>query len=345
MPAAVRQLVLLIPGLSGPQTDHPVSDYIEKRPAALDRLLSRSRHERSRVAGLEGALCDYFDIAAGAELPAAALCWLADTGSPATQHLLCADPVHLRADQSCLRLFDAHSFSLAQEEAAALVSSINTFCAEYGWQLHAPHPQRWYLSVPQPPAMSSRSPSRVAGQDIDPFLPTGADAPWWLARMNELQMLLHDHPVNRAREQRGEPAINSLWFWGAGELPAPPRPDLQLLYCDHPLGTGLARHARVACHDVPAGATELLSGTAQGTVLVLLDSLAWPSGYNDIEAWLAALQQLEHAWFGPLLQAVQQGRVGALTIDACSGDTFHTTRGRQRAFWKAGQAFETRLHT
>ena len=36
-------------------------------------------------------------------------------------------------------------------------------------------------------------------------------------------MLLHAHPVNEAREARGEPAVNSLWLWGAGPRAAPGR--------------------------------------------------------------------------------------------------------------------------
>jgi hypothetical protein len=135
VPAAAQQLVLLVPGLSGPESDHPITDYFEQRPVALDRLLSRSHDERVLASGLEATLAGYFGIGAATDLPVAPLSWLADTGEPATQYLLRADPVHLRADQSSLRLFDAHSFSLAQDEADALVASINDFNAAHGCNL------------------------------------------------------------------------------------------------------------------------------------------------------------------------------------------------------------------
>jgi hypothetical protein len=343
VPAAAQQLVLLIPGLAGPGSDRPITDYLQARPAALDRLLSRSRGERMPASGLEASLAGYFGISDSEGLPVAALNWLADTGVPATQYLLCADPVHLRADQSCLRLFDAHCFPLTQQEADALVATINDFNAVHGWVLRAPHPQRWYLALPQAPDISTRPTAQVAGQDIDPCLPSGADAPHWHALMNELQMLLHDHPVNLAREQRGEPAINSLWFWGGGASPGVLRPRMDALYSDHPLAMGLSRHAGIPRQDLPADAGELLAAMPGGRQLVLLDGLEWPAHYNDIEDWLAELERLEQAWFAPLLAAVQQGRLAALVIDACHGSRFHTGRRRQRAFWRRRHPFERRL--
>jgi hypothetical protein len=154
--------------------------------------------------------------------------------------------------------------------------------------------------------------------------------------MNELQMLLHDHPVNIAREARGEPAINSLWFWGGGKLPGTLTPQLNALYSDHPLAMGLAQHAGVPRHAVPADASELLANMPHGQVVVLLDGLEWPAHYNDIEGWLDELQQLERAWFAPVLEA-------SLVIDACQCIRFHTGRRAQRAFWKRQYPFEARL--
>lgn len=345
MPAAVPQFTLLIPGLSGPETDHPITDYIGQRPLALDSLLSRSRQERVTAAGLEATLGDYFGIGADELLPVAALCWLADTGLPAAGYLLRADPVHLRPDQSCLRLFDTHSFPLAQQEADAVVASINAFNAGQGWELHAPHPQRWYLRVSGVPDMITQPPSAVAGKDIAPFLPCGADARHWHTRMNELQMLLHDHPVNHAREQRGEPVINSLWFWGGGVLPQALRPQMHTLCADHPLARGLAQHAATEYRGTPAGVDELLAAGAGDAALVLLDSLEWPAHYNDVEDWLQRLRQLENDWFMPLLAAVQQGRIASLLIDNCAGRRFHVSRGGLRAFWKRRQPFEVSMQS
>ena len=60
------------------------------------------------------------------------------------------------------------------------------------------------------------------GEPAD-LLPAGNEGSVWRRRMNEAQMVLHAHPGNEAREARGELPVNSVWFWGAGELGAAPR--------------------------------------------------------------------------------------------------------------------------
>jgi hypothetical protein len=304
--------------------------------------MSRSRVQANSCHGLDATLGRLFgiNVAADREIPAAALTWLADSGQPAEYWLMRADPVHLRADQSCLRLFDSHSFTITREEADALVVAFNDYFRETGWKLVAPLPQRWYLSLPQPPSLLMLSPDRVAGQDIDPCLPRGADAARWHALLNEIQMLFHTHPVNTAREQRGAPPINSIWPWGGGRLPGQLQPRVARLLSGHPLATGLAKHTSIPCNDMPAAVGELLAGTGEGCTLLVDDRLEWPMHYGDIEAWLDGLQALETDWFVPLLAALRGGVLASLEIHPCNGLGFHVTRGDLRRFWKRVRAFE-----
>jgi hypothetical protein len=242
-----------------------------------------------------------------------------------------------------LRLFESHSFFITRDEADALVTDINTFYAAQDWQLSAPHPQRWYLSLSTAPELHTTPPAQAAGQDIDALMPQGRDAGHWASMLNELQMLLHEHPVNQARGQRGEPVINSLWLWGGGVLPLTIRSEPDAVYSDDALAQGLARHAGVASHVVPEYLGDLLSGDTGRYRLLVLDSLAWPAHYNDIEGWLVQLGQLEKTWFMPLLIALSSGRIGTLIIETCNGRRFTTDRKRQRAFWKRVHHFETVL--
>jgi len=337
-------LVAVIPGLCGPESDPPVSDYLRGcRPAALDCLLSRSRLQTDSGNGLDATLGRLFGLGGDPdrEIPVAALTWLADAGQPPRCWLMRADPVHLRADQSCLRLFDSHSFTITREEAEALVAAFNDYYQDTGWKLAAPQPQRWYLSLPQPPALQTLPPDRVAGQDIDPCLPRGADAARWHALLNEIQMLFHTHPVNAAREQRGAPPINSIWPWGGGSLPDRLQPRVTRLRADHPLARGLARHAAIPVAGIPATVGELLAASAEGRTLLVDERLEWPMHYGDIEAWLDGLQALEADWFVPLLAALHGGALASLEIHPCNGRVFHVTRGNLWRFWKRVRAFET----
>jgi hypothetical protein len=48
-----------------------------------------------------------------------------------------------------------------------------------------------------------------------------ADSSTALRRLGaEIEMWLHDHPINDARRRRGELPVTSLWLWGAGAVPA-----------------------------------------------------------------------------------------------------------------------------
>lgn len=342
MPETGRHVALVIPGLCGPQTNPPVSDYLQTRPVALDRLLSRSRMLAAPGDSLDTLLCSLFglDLDAGAAPPVAPLTWLADTGAAGSGYMLRADPVHLRADQSRLLLFEGHSFDLSQEEADQLAAAFNTLYADRSWQLTAIRPQRWYLSVSHAPLIAAVSPARVAGQDIDACLPQGEDAVEWHAMLNEVQMLFHDHPVNMAREQCGEPAINSLWFWGGGVLPEGVHSGIAQIITDNVLGMGLAAVADIPRRDLPADAGELLALAVPGVNLVACDALQWPTQYGDVEHWLEGLQQLEQGWFVPLLAALQRGELASLAIYPCNGRSYVTSRAQQRQFWKRNQPFE-----
>jgi hypothetical protein len=69
----------------------------------------------------------------------------------------------------------------------------------------------------------------------------------------------------------------------------------------------------------------------------VLDSLEWAVAYGDAATWAAGLQELERAWFIPLLDAVRRGQVTALEIHPCKHHYHVTSRRRQRHFWRPDQ--------
>ena len=332
---------MLLPGLCGPDSDPPVSDYLLPRPRSLDRLISRSATTRTGNTSLDAGLCRWFGVATDPDAPPVApLTYAFDGDQAAPGYMLRADPVHLRADQSVLRLFDAGTFSIEQQEADSLVASFNSFYADHGLRLHAPCPQRWYLALEQTPAISTTAVHAAGGQDIDACLPTGSDAAAWHRTLNEVQMLFHEHAVNLQREQRGEPAINSLWFWGGGELPNTFRSSVSCIATDHALGSGLAQSSATPRIDIPDGFDELHLSGADGVTLVVLDALAASAQYGDVDRWLTVLRELETDWFVPLLAAMNAGKLVALEIDPCNGHRFQLTRQRLRHFWRRDRPFE-----
>jgi len=128
-------------------------------------------------------------------------------------HWLCADPIHLQVEGDALLLLERYSFSVREEESAALVETLNQHFAEEGLKFFALSPDIWLVGLNEPPRISTTHPLARVGRNIDGYLPQGEDASRWRARFNEVQMLLHQHPVNQKREARRERMISGVWFW------------------------------------------------------------------------------------------------------------------------------------
>lgn len=337
-----KHIVLLVPGLEGPQSDHPVADYLDQRPASIDRLVSRSQPEVFPGTCVENVLFRYFGL--DSDTAVAPLTFAHDTGSLPSGYVMRVDPVHLHADQSSLRLFEAHSFTITQEEADALAASFNEYYATQagqGRRIRTPVPHRWYLELDEAPAITMTPLADVAGMDINRSLPQGGEARSWHTLLNEVQMLFHEHAVNRAREQRGQPAINSLWPWGGGMLPkAGVNTEVGRVVAKNPLAVSLAMIAGIETGDMAESAEQLLPQVNDGVTLAVLDSLHWPARYNEVEVWVDALRILDEKMIAPLLDAIAGGTVSTLRLHPCNGTSFTLSRNRLRRFWRRIHPYE-----
>jgi len=305
---------------------------------ALELLLARSRRMAAgEASSLERWLCAAFGLAGGPEggaaVPAGALTALACGLEPGTQRWLRADPVHLRAARDHLVMIPSEGFTLSAAEADALAASLGPLLAGR-FTLHPATPVHWCLRIEdaEQGEASAEPPIEIAGAHVDPQRPSKR----WHALLTELEMALYGHPVNAAREARGDPAINSLWLWGAGAQPVAARGPWQSVAADDPVALGLARLAG-ARHRAPgAGAAQWLERAPEvGRHLVILDRLRGAAALRDLDAFALRLQALEDAWFAPLLAALRSGRIGMLTLHAPdAAASFEAVRGDLRRFWR-----------
>lgn len=301
---------------------------------ALELLLARGRRSRDEAASFERWLARAFSLEEES-LPAGALTFLASGGDPGTRFWLRADPVHLRLMRTSLVLLPGAGFALAEDDAAALAESLSRHFAGV-FSLHAVSVGNWCLSVERGAALQATTPLEAARQDVDANLPTGIEAARWHALLNEIQMLLHAHAVNEAREARGEPPVNSLWLWGAGPLPREAHGPWQSVSADDPAALGLARLAGMRHRALPGDAAQWLGrAPLEGRHLVVLDALRAAHALGEERALEARLQQLERDWFAPMLAALRGGRVGMVTLHVPeAGAAFETIRGDLRRFWR-----------
>ena len=251
-----------------------------------------------------------------------------------------ADPVHLRADIADLVLFDAARADLSRTEADALAGTVNDALGPHAPRIDAAHPHRWYVVLDAPARITTTPLSLAVGARVSAGMPRGPDAPRWHRWMNEVQMALHECPVNAERERRGAAPINSVWPWGAGSLPpAAPAPFVRA-WSDDALVRGLARHAGVERGAMPAGARAWLDGSPRaGAHLIVFDDLYLAVRRADFDLWRHGIAHFSTAWAQPLLGALDRGAVARVSIRDEHGNRFAATRrGRFRWWRRAGLA-------
>ena len=307
------------------------------RAPSLELLLRRGRASRGEPRSLEAWLQAAFGLP---ELAAGALSVLGDGGEPGSEAWARADPVHLRLLRDRIGIVPAEAIGVSAEEADALVASLHAHFGErLALRIHSP--QRWSIRLAAPLPLPAVPPLEVAGRPAAPGGP--ADA-----LLTEIQMVLHEHPVNEAREARGMPAINSLWLWGGGAAPAEvasqPTTRWQSATSGDVLVHGLARAAKMRSRPPTPGAAWIERAPTEGRHLVVLDALRAPAALADSVTFATALEGLERDWFAPVLRALREGRLGMVTIqvpDAPRALSVEAVRGDLRRFWRRPRPIAT----
>jgi len=303
-----------------------------------DLLLARGEAIEVAGRGLSAALLARFGAVASA--PYALVAEPGDGELDHERFWMHADPVHLRPDRDQLRLFDAGHLGISRAEADALLAELNVHFAADGLRLVAPAASRWYLTAETPPRLDTTPLEQVSGRSVDGYLPAGPDSRRWQGLMNELQMLLFQSPVNRAREQQGRPAVNAVWTWGGGrwqELGHDGLPDV-VLSRDQPLAEGLALTAGARTERLPPTAPSCVDGT----ILAVFDQLLDAALDGDETVWAAAAGALDD-WLSPALKALRSGALHELILDACDGRAWQLGRAHLLRFWRRPRSVAERV--
>jgi len=327
---------LLIPGLLGPLPagEGPRAD----RAPCLEGLLGRADGVPLEGMGTDSTLLALVGMPPErtGEAPLGALGLLGEGQDPQHACWLRADPLHLRADLTRLLVFDTGAFPLEPGEAAALVELFNAHFADRGLWLLAPHPGRWYLRLQDCPRIRTQPLEATAGCSPDELLPRGAEAGYWRALLNEVQMLFHSAPVNAEREARGLPSVNGLWLHGAGRLPLGSTPQADGFFGDYPLMAGLARLRGVPLRGLPSRAAQLLG--EPGHSLALWPGLLAPVLAGDVSGWTCGLGRLED-WLTGLVDGLGRASGTQLRICPATGRAFLIDRRRLGRFWRRQRPF------
>ena len=239
----------------------------------------------------------------------------------------CAQPVHLLTGLDHLRLAPLAGLQLSTGEAQAIDESLGAALAGSGYSLRPSEAGPWTLACPTDIQCDTVEPAHAEGRDIRDCLPAGRDGAQIRKLMNELQMLLHEHPVNTRRAGRGLIPVNSFWLWGFGRAQELEPTQLPTLCTDDPWLQGLWRLYGVAARPLPAaeGALE-----TEATLLIAAADAAADS-VSALERWEAELG-------APLAASLRRGRIGSASIRL--GDVSYTvSRVDRLAVWRRRRAW------
>jgi len=298
-------LLIAMPGPPLPEYESAAVRAALPALPALSALLLRARRLPGAAHWRAGLLLDCGAPAAASTIATAAVAARAVPALAADASICVAEPLHVVAGISRVHLPPDGRLQLDAGELSQWADAFNREFGEPQLQLHVVA-GGWLLAAPF--AQGARDPAPVALLG-EPLVRAAArdDAERALRRLGaEVEMWLAAHALNRAREARQLPPVNSLWFWGgarATALPALARPPQALCVAGEPDAwlAGLAAHCalplqRVAAwQDLPPGSATLL---------------ALPHLEGSWRDWA----ELDARWFEPATQLLRAGGLDALRL-------------------------------
>lgn len=125
-----------------------------------------------------------------------------------------ATPLHAALGLTDLTLLDPSQLQLSEADSRALCAACDAHLREDGLRLEYVSASEWRIATDRDIKVLTERPEWIIGEPMRPNLPRGEDGRLVERWMNELQMLLFNHPVNAARAERRLPPVNVVWLWG-----------------------------------------------------------------------------------------------------------------------------------
>jgi hypothetical protein len=255
-----------------------------------------------------------------------------------------ATPVHFVAGLSSVHLDARGLLQVELDVRQAMAEEFNALFAESGYRLEPLHSAGFLLLSPTVATPPTVDPARVLGASISEALPAAAEAPALRRLSAEIEMWLHEHPVNQRRVKRGRLPITALWFWGGGvarpglgfepqltgaqeqdtvpastvrgaaALMARARATPGAAFGGDPYLHGLWRCAGGSARATPHAFDEVLGYCGRRAVFVVELSQA----FDEHRDWTLreALSDLDQRWIVRALEAMHRGDIARVTIVA-----------------------------
>jgi hypothetical protein len=262
-----------------------------------------------------------------------------------------ATPVHLIAGLTSLHLDRRSILRLPQADLTRFSSDFQRVFSGSEILLKPMDSGEFLISDLSALRTLTTEPARALATGLGESLPQGADAPVLKRFGAELEMWLHEHPVNEARTKRGELPVSTLWLWGGGGSTT--HADLAGSSKPPSLATG-GDDSHDAESDIAfgsdaylAGLWRLRGGESQPLPDQLSDVFSYPRAHratlvvevgpmlhaNSHWTVFEALAELDRRFVSPALAALRRGEVECVVL-AANDRRLLVRRGDRLKFWR-----------
>lgn len=327
----MSRLLFILSDLYPVRLSEAASASLPRLPA-LERWLGRGLADTATGGWRRTLQREWQGGAVGAVAPAS-IAGAAVAEARPDQPLWFATPVHFVAGLATLRLHPGGLLTLGPDEQRILEADFARVFAGSGWTLHATGRREMLLAGGAAGRVHSLDPAWSLGADPSAGLPAGEGAAPLRRLGAEVEMWLHEHPVNQVRLSRGLLNANALWIWGGGEplatMPAasgvsaaraPPMAWADDLFVD-----GLARLTGTIVNRPPER-WPAEAASARGDLLCVCELGAAPD--------TRSLRALDEDWIAPALELWRRGAYQSATLLA-GRRAIRLERGSLRQFGRA----------
>ncbi len=296
----------------------------------LRRLLGRAIESVSQSQGLESLVYRWFNGGRENRVTSAAILGYRHEGlSPERPGMLLrADPVYLQVDISNALLSDQSVVAVERQEARALIETLNMHFRDDAIEFEMADPDRWYCHFPGALSVETTPISQAVGRDVALVRPTGNDSRRWRSCLAEIEMLLHEHPVNTRRAESGKVPINSVWLWGEGAPEALPIEQPWRVYSDHFYTQSVVAQAGAAALPL-----DQFCPSNEAT-LVVDDRLRLASAIGDQPLFAKTLTQLDTLLFQSLWHGLNRKAWHKVVLWGGGSKWLSVDLASRRAFWR-----------
>lgn len=226
----MKYLVVLCDGF----TDQPIAEKDNQTPLQqaqtphLDRLVQMGRSgsvhpvPESMHAGADVAYLSYLGLdpekyyASPAWFEAEALSLSIEDGwAP-----LCCDLATLQASHNDMVMKDYTAGYISDPSARTLLAALQEQIVDVDVRFHFGRGYHNLLEIKGPPFPGRLNPpNELIGEGVRKYLPTQDDYKSLIFLINQAQIILHNHPLNKTRKAEGKDSANTVWLWGNGAKP------------------------------------------------------------------------------------------------------------------------------